>query len=75
MHDPDKTIAQGAVRPWSAGGRRLFAYADGGSASDWTFPIAKLNRREFQIVLRGEPAQRRVTFQTRDGRTVSLNVT
>ena len=75
MHDPDKTIAQGAVRPWSAGCRRLFAYAAGGLGVRLDIPYRKLNRRERQIVLRGEPAQRRVTFQTRDGRTVSLNVT
>jgi excinuclease ABC subunit A len=73
--DPDKTIAEGAVLPWNAGSRRLFAYAAGELGVRLDVPYRKLTRREVRIVLHGEPAQRRVTFQTNGGRTVSLNVT
>ncbi len=72
--DPDKTIADGAVLPWTAGSRRLFAYAAGELGVRLDVPYRELTRREREIVLHGEPAQRRVTFQTSAGRTVSLNV-
>ena len=74
--DPDKTIADGAVLPWNAGSRRLFAYAAGELGVRLDVPYRELTERERQIVLHGEPAQRRVTFQTgRRPRTVQLNVT
>src|ERR1700677_1136478 len=72
--DPDKTINAGAVLPWNAGSRRLFAYAAGELGVRLDVPYNKLTRKEREIVLHGETAQRRVTFQTSSGRTVSLNV-
>jgi excinuclease ABC subunit A len=72
--DPGKTINEGAVLPWNAGSRRLFAYAAGELGVRLDVPYRDLTRRERQIVMHGEPAQRRVTFQTSSGRTVSLNV-
>ena len=74
--DPDKSIADGAVLPWNVGSRRLFAYAAGELGVRLDVPYRELTERERQIVLHGEPAQRRVTFQTGGGRrTVQLNVT
>jgi excinuclease ABC subunit A len=73
--DPDKTIADGAVLPWNAGSRRLFAYAAGELGVRLDVPYRQLTKRERQVVLYGEPVKRQVTFQTSAGRTVSLNVT
>src|SRR3984957_13757026 len=72
--DPDKTINDGAVLPWNAGSRRLFAYAAGELGVRLDVPYRELTRKEREIVLHGENVQRRVTFQTGSGRTVSLNV-
>jgi excinuclease ABC subunit A len=72
--DPGKTINEGAVLPWNVGSRRLFAYAAGELGVRLDVPYRELARRERQIVMHGEPAQRRVSFQTSTGRTVSLNV-
>jgi excinuclease ABC subunit A len=72
--DPGKSIAEGAVLPWNAGSRRLFAYAAGELGVRLDVPYRELTRREREIVLHGEPVQRRVTFQNSNGRTVSLNV-
>ena len=72
--DPAKTINEGAVLPWNAGSRRLFAYAAGELGVRLDVPYRKLTRRERQIVLHGERVERRVSFQTGSGRTVSLNV-
>jgi excinuclease ABC subunit A len=74
--DPDKSIADGAVLPWNVGSRRLFAYAAGELGVRLDVPYRELTERERQIVLHGEPAQRRVTLHTGGGRrTVELNVT
>ena len=72
--DPDKTINEGAVLPWNAGSRRLFAYAAGELGVRLDVPYRELTRKEREIVLHGGTVQRRVTFQTGSGRTVSLNV-
>jgi excinuclease ABC subunit A len=72
--DPDKTINDGAVLPWNAGSRRLFAYAAGELGVRLDVPYRKLTRKEREIVLHGKAVKRRVTFQTGSGRTVSLNV-
>jgi excinuclease ABC subunit A len=74
VSDPDKTINEGAVLPWNAGSRRLFAYAAGELGVRLDVPYRALTRKEREIVLHGEAVQRRVTFQTGSGRTVSLNV-
>ncbi len=60
--------------PWNAGSRRLFAYAAGELGVRLDVPYRELTRKEREIVLHGETVQRRVTFQTGSGRTVSLNV-
>ena len=72
--DPSRTISEGAVLPWIAGSRRLFAYAAGELGVRLDVPYRDLTDSERQIVLHGEPVRRRVTFETSSGRTVSLNV-
>src|SRR3984957_10016278 len=57
--DPGKTISEGAVLPWNAGSRRLYQYAAGELGVRLDVPYRELTDRERQIVLHGEPAQRR----------------
>jgi excinuclease ABC subunit A len=74
--DQGKTIEQGAVLPWNAGSRRLYQYAARELGVRLDVPFRELTRREREIVLHGEPVQRRVTFSSgRSGRPVQLNVT
>ncbi len=74
--DQGKTIEQGAVLPWNAGSRRLYQYAARELGVRLDVPFRELTRREKEIVLHGEPVQRRVTFSSgRSGRPVQLNVT
>jgi excinuclease ABC subunit A len=73
--DPDKTIEEGAVLPWNSGGRRLSMYAAGELGVRLDVPYRSLTSRERDIVLHGEPVQRRVTLRSgRTGRTVQLSV-
>jgi excinuclease ABC subunit A len=73
--DPGKTIEEGAVLPWNSGGRRLSMYAAGELGVRLDVPYRSLTSRERDIVLHGEPAQRRVTLSSgRTGRTVQLSV-
>lgn len=72
--DPDKTIAEGAVLPWNSGGRRLSMYAAGELGVRLDVPYRSLTDRERDIVLHGEPVQRRVTLSGRNGRSVRLTV-
>ncbi len=73
--DPDKTIEEGAVLPWNSGGRRLSMYAAGELGVRLDVPYRSLTSRERDIVLHGEPVQRRVTLNSgRTGRTVQLSV-
>jgi excinuclease ABC subunit A len=74
--DPGKTISEGAVLPWNAGSRRLYQYAAGELGVRLDVPYRELTDREKDIVLHGEPVQRRVTFESgHPPRTVRLNVT
>jgi excinuclease ABC subunit A len=74
--DPDKTIEDGAALPWNAGGRRLYQYAARELGVRLDVPWRSLTDHERDIVLHGEPVQRRVRLQSgRQGRTVELNVT
>ena len=73
--DPGKTIEEGAVLPWNSGGRRLSMYAAGGQGVRLNVPYRSLTERERDIVLHGEPVQRRVTLQSRrTGRSAQLSV-
>jgi excinuclease ABC subunit A len=73
--DPGKTIEEGAVLPWNSGGRRLSMYAAGEQGVRLNVPYRSLTERERDIVLHGEPVQRRVTLQSdRTGRSVQLSV-
>ena len=73
--DPDKTIEEGAVLPWNSGGRRLSMYAARELGVRLDVPYRSLTSRERDIVLHGEPVQRRVTLRSgRTGRTVQLSV-
>jgi excinuclease ABC subunit A len=73
--DPDKTIEEGAVLPWTSGGRRLSMYAAGELGVRLDVPYRSLTSRERDIVLHGEPVQRRVTLSSgRTGRSVQLSV-
>jgi excinuclease ABC subunit A len=74
--DPDKTIEDGAVLPWNAGGRRLYQYAAREIGVRLDVPWRSLTARERKIVLHGEPVQRLVRLKSgRRNRTVELNVT
>ena len=73
--DPGKTIEEGAVLPWNSGGRRLSMYAAGEQGVRLNVPYRSLTKRERDIVLHGEPVQRRVTLESgRTGRSVQLSV-
>jgi excinuclease ABC subunit A len=73
--DPGKTIEEGAVLPWNSGGRRLSMYAAGELGVRLDVPYRSLTSRERDIVLHGEPVQRRVTLRSgRTGRSVQLSV-
>jgi len=73
--DPAKTIEDGAVLPWTSGGRRLSMYAAGELGVRLDVPYRDLTDRERDIVLHGEPVQRQVTLQSdRSGRSVRLTV-
>jgi excinuclease ABC subunit A len=74
--DQGKTIEEGAVLPWNAGSRRLYQYAARELGVRLDVPYRELTEGEKDIVLHGEPVQRRVTFASgRSGRPVQLNVT
>ncbi len=73
--DPGKTIEEGAVLPWNSGGRRLSMYAAGEQGVRLKVPYRSLSKRERDIVLHGEPVQRRVTLESgRTGRSMQLSV-
>jgi excinuclease ABC subunit A len=73
--DPGKTIEEGAVLPWSSGGRRLSMYAAGELGVRLDVPYRSLTSRERDIVLHGAPVRRQVTLRSgRSGRTVQLSV-
>ena len=74
VSDPSKTIAEGAVRPWNSGGRRLSMYAAGELGVRLDVPYGSLSEHERDIVLHGAPVERQVTLHGRNGRTVQLNV-
>src|SRR5271169_6738246 len=60
--DQDKTIEEGAVLPWTSGGRRLSMYAAGELGVRLDVPYRSLTKRERQIVLYGPPIQRQVSI-------------
>ena len=73
--DPDRTIEEGAVLPWNSGGRRLSMYAARELGVRLDVPYRSLTDHERDIVLHGEPVQRRVTLRSdRTGRAVQLSV-
>src|ERR1700728_4518383 len=65
--DPDKTIEEGAVRPWNSGGRRLSMYAAGELGVRLDVPYRALTDRERELVLHGPPVQRQVTLHSGRG--------
>ncbi len=74
--DPDLSISGGAVLPWNAGARRLYQYAARELGVRLDVPWKDLTDQERDIVLHGEPVQRRVRFRSgRRNREVELNVT
>jgi excinuclease ABC subunit A len=74
--DPDLSIEDGAVLPWNAGARRLYQYAARELGVRLDVPWKDLTDHERDIVLHGEPVQRRVRFRSgRRNREVELNVT
>src|SRR5262249_8616497 len=68
VHDPGKTIEEGAVLPWNSGGRRLSMYAAGQLGVRLDVPYRSLTARERDIVLHGEPVRQQVTLSGRNGR-------
>ncbi len=74
--NPDLSIEGGAVLPWNAGARRLYQYAARELGVRLDVPWKDLTGKERDIVLHGEPVQRRVRFRSgRRNREVELNVT
>jgi excinuclease ABC subunit A len=74
--DPGLSIEDGAVLPWNAGARRLYQYAARELGVRLDVPWKDLTDEERDIVLHGEPVQRRVRFRSgRRNREVELNVT
>ncbi len=74
--DPGKTIEGGAVLPWNAGARRLYQYAARELGVRLDVPWKDLTDHERDVVLHGEPVQRRVQFRSGGrNRVVELNVT
>jgi excinuclease ABC subunit A len=74
--NPGLSISGGAVLPWNAGARRLYQYAARELGVRLDVPWKDLTGRERDIVLHGEPVQRRVRFRSgRRNREVELNVT
>src|SRR6202034_279749 len=72
--DEDKTINEGAVLPWNAGGRRLYRYAAGQLGVRLDVPFRELTARERDIVFHGEPVERDVTLREGTPRAITLNV-
>jgi excinuclease ABC subunit A len=74
--DPGLSIEDGAVLPWNAGARRLYQYAARELGVRLDVPWKDLTDEERDIVLHGQPVQRRVRFRSgRRNREVELNVT
>ena len=74
--DPALSISGGAVLPWNAGGRRLYQYAARELGVRLDVPWKDLTGSERDIVLHGEPVQRRVRLRSGGrNRVVELNVT
>src|SRR6201995_4274621 len=74
--NPDLSIENGAVLPWNAGARRLYQYAAREQGVRLDVPWKDLTEHERDIVLHGEPVQRRVRFRSgRRNREGELNVT
>src|ERR1700677_5183763 len=72
--DEDKSIDDGAVLPWNAGGRRLYRYAAGQLGVRLGVPFRELTARERDIVFRGEPVERDVTLREGTPRAITLKV-
>ena len=72
--DEDKSIDEGAVLPWNAGGRRLYRYAAGQLGVRLDVPFRELTARERDIVFHGEPVERDVTLREGTPRAITLNV-
>ena len=72
--DEDKSINDGAVLPWNAGGRRLYRYAAGELGVRLDVPFRELTARERDIVFHGEPVERDVTLREGTPRAITLNV-
>ena len=72
--DEDKSINDGAVLPWNAGGRRLYRYAAGELGVRLDVPFRELTERERDIVFHGEPVERDVTLREGTPRAITLNV-
>src|ERR1700722_7813525 len=69
--DPGQSIEDGAVLPWNAGSRRLYQYAARELGVRLDVPWRSLTDHERDVVLHGEPVQKRARFQSgrsrRDG--------
>ena len=72
--DEDKSINDGAVLPWNAGGRRLYRYAAGQLGVRLDVPFRELTERERDIVFHGEPVERDVTLREGTPRAITLKV-
>ncbi|MBB6119791.1 excinuclease ABC subunit UvrA [Nocardiopsis algeriensis] len=74
--DPDKTLAEGAVGPWSGGSNggyweRLLTALGEAIGFDLDTPWSKLPRAARKAILEGHPTQVHVSYRNRFGRTRS----
>ncbi len=72
--DPDKTIADGAVLPWSLTGRAYqpTIVAELGVRTD--VPFRELTTREQGLILDGPPERRTITVTSKAGRAADLSM-
>ncbi|MGW0500812.1 excinuclease ABC subunit UvrA [Streptomyces sp. NPDC003007] len=73
--DPQRTIAEGAVAPWSMFGLTVMpqVVAEFGVRTD--VPYAELTAREREIVLRGPAEQRHISVRSKNGKLFELDFT
>ncbi|MDR1186542.1 MAG: excinuclease ABC subunit UvrA [Bifidobacteriaceae bacterium] len=73
--DPDKTIAQGAVRPWSMMGKTLMPNLAKQLGVRIDVPYKDLTAHEKDIVMHGKPVKKQVAFTSGAGNAWDLKWT
>ncbi|NMO00273.1 excinuclease ABC subunit UvrA [Gordonia sp. TBRC 11910] len=73
--DPDRTIADGAVAPWSMFGLTVMPQVVGEMGVRTDVPYSALSDAERGIVLHGPSEKRHITVPSKSGKLFELNVT